>query len=162
MWPCRQILYVKNKRLRWKNNAYLENMDMSTERKQRMRLKTNVCVEKTTHTSKIWTCQHKENNVCVEKTTHTSKIWTCLPKENNFCVWKTTSYLEKEANAMVYPTFAVGRRADTCNKTMITLVWKKLLFRALQFFRHVSVIMDFVKLRQIPVIMEWLKRKKSA
>jgi hypothetical protein len=29
MWPGRLVLYVKNKRLRRKNNAYIENMDMS-------------------------------------------------------------------------------------------------------------------------------------
>jgi hypothetical protein len=41
MWPGRQILYVKNKRLRRNNNAYIENMDMSSKRKQRMRVKKN-------------------------------------------------------------------------------------------------------------------------
>ena len=41
MWPVRLVLYVKNKRLRWKNNAYVENMDMSSKIKQRMRVKNN-------------------------------------------------------------------------------------------------------------------------
>jgi hypothetical protein len=41
MWPGRLVLYVKNKRLRRNNNAYIENMDMSSKIKQRMRVKNN-------------------------------------------------------------------------------------------------------------------------
>ena len=51
IWPCRQNLYVKIKRLRWNNNAYIENMDRSSKRKQLMRVK------KRTNTSKMWPCR---------------------------------------------------------------------------------------------------------
>ena len=42
MWPCRQNLDVKIKRLRWNNNAYVENVAMSSKKKQLMRVKNNI------------------------------------------------------------------------------------------------------------------------
>jgi hypothetical protein len=47
---------------------------------------------------------------------------------NNAYGVKRTLSLEKAAHAMVYAVLAVGRRAPTCNETMETVVWKKLLF----------------------------------
>ena len=41
MCPCRQNLYVKKNCLRRNNNAYIENMAMSSKRKQLMRVKNN-------------------------------------------------------------------------------------------------------------------------
>ncbi len=125
MWPCRQNLYVKKIRLRRNNNAYIENVAMSSKRKQLMRVKKKRIRLKRGQVVKTYT---SKKIVCVEITTHTSKIWPCCQKENNLCVLKTTSSLEKEANAMVYAVLAVGRRAPTCNETMKTVVWKKLLF----------------------------------
>ena len=81
MWPCRQIFYVKKKRMRRNNNAYIENLAMASKRKQLMRVKKKRIRLKSGHVVKTYT---SKTNVCVEITTHTSKMLPCRQKKKTY------------------------------------------------------------------------------
>ena len=72
-------------------NVYVENVALSSKRKELMRVKKKRIRLKCGHVVKTYT---SKKIVCVEITTHTSKIWPCRQKENNLlCVLKKNEYV---------------------------------------------------------------------
>jgi hypothetical protein len=145
MWSCRQNLYVKKNCLRRNNNAYIENVVMSSNRKELLRHKLGVnvgsgwnrgnaaivSVEITTHTSKIGAYESEKKSALEEKQW---KWLTCRQRKGckNNCVPGKRS----ESNGICsvggwQESTHVQRNDGNGGLEKVTFL------RALQFFRHV-------------------------